>query len=289
MSPIRLNYLASLFYGDKISMQSFYFVPLYDKRINLKRGYLSWAKKADCIIFDLEDSLAIDKKDIGRKLLREAFEQFKKLNKVFFIRINSNHPYLDQDLEFIKNFEQIKIILPKVQSLKEIDYILSKLGSDIKISILIETPMAIINCENLVAHPNVEYIFFGPEDLSNLLNVEPTEKSMLYSASRLINAAAAYHKKVIGCLGAFRHISINGLAKYKSDLYTAKEIGFAGAFAIHYKQIDLINEVYRLTLSEVNTIQKKLKQHATEAVYSYHDEIIGPPMLKRYQKIIEKK
>lgn len=226
--------------------KSFLLVPLYDKRVTCSRAYLSWARHADALIFDLEDSLAPSKKKEGRELLNQIWDQFQTVGKLNIVRINSGEAEQRLDLEAIVPLPNKLILLTKVDGVENVERALPfAQGSDF--GVFIETPMGVINVEKIAARPEVKMIFFGPEDLSTRLGVEPTIQSMKYAAAKVAKAAAKYQKRVIGCAGDFRHLGQDGLTKFRMTLEHSRKLGFDGCYAIHYSQLKVINDVFSKT------------------------------------------
>ena len=102
-------------------MRSILFLPL-DK---IERVPKALASNSDKVIFDLEDGLAKDKKDFGRK----NFIEFSKNNfdnqpEKFLLRINGldSNDYHD-DMKMLKNCPNLPILLPyqKLKMLKSVN------------------------------------------------------------------------------------------------------------------------------------------------------------------------
>ena len=51
-------------------------IPVYNSKIIKSKYYLRAAKFADSIMFDLEDSLPLSKKSLGREILIKAVPEF---------------------------------------------------------------------------------------------------------------------------------------------------------------------------------------------------------------------
>jgi len=128
-------------------MRSILFLPL-DK---IERVPKALGSNADKVIFDLEDGLAKDKKDFGRK----NFIEFSKSNfdnqpEKFLLRINGldSHNYND-DIKMLKSCPNLpySIAIPKIEDAKECQSFLNDLGKDILVLPQIETPKGIANIE----------------------------------------------------------------------------------------------------------------------------------------------
>ena len=131
-----------------------------------KLDYIEKAIKsgADGIIFDLEDAIPNEEKQVTRKSLFEFLSK-KTLDIVSYIRINDLGGKDGQsDLDLFKSLNH-KIIIPKIETKK----VLENIQSDISIIPLIETPLAISNLSEIAAHSNVDSLFFGAADFSAAL------------------------------------------------------------------------------------------------------------------------
>ena len=130
---------------------------------------LDWIEKAerseaDGLIVDLEDSVPLEEKGKARDGLVEYLSS-EEISKPFFIRTNpltSQEGRKDSSSFGTKKNNFLGLMTPKIESLDE----LKDLPDTLKITLLVETPLAIENLASLASDIRVNGIALGGADLS---------------------------------------------------------------------------------------------------------------------------
>jgi len=232
--------------------------------------------EVDAIVYDLEDSVAIEKKEVARTHLREF------LQNAFYIGQNSNsmlrHPYVTvrvncplttihgwDDVAMINslsNFHVVKaVVLPKVRDVASLTAVLSSLTRPLPIWAMIETAQGVVNVEPISLCGSVEAVVFGSNDFTKDIKAKCIEFGRLplyYSMSKCVVAARAADKAVID--GVF--MDLNDLEGFKRDCLLGKSFGFDGKSLIHPNQILLANSVFSPSLEEVNYARRVISAYA---------------------------
>ena len=132
-------------------------------------------------------------------------------------------------------------------------------------------------------------VFFGPEDYSAQLGVAPRLANLYYPASKIVMEAAALGVPAYGYAGSFNEYK--KLIRFHRAASLAKSIGFSGAYAIHPRQVSVLNEVFCMSSSEARHAEACLEaaEKRSRAVFTEADSMIGPPMLKRFKKLLSRK
>lgn len=246
---------------------------------------------ADILIFDLEDSIDLKRKQIARRNL----SQINKLNceKEIFVRVNSKLAEFRKDIyssikKNISGFLLTKCEEPKFIN-KQINIIKKLFKSNFKLILLIETPLGIINLPKILCKENLPHIhglMFGHEDFStNLINYL-NEDNNIYDFYRnyiLLNAKA---KNIFTFDSPFLEIkSKNMIKKYFKNSF---EKGFNGSLIIHPNQINIANECYTPSKKDYKFASEVIKSSTTsKSIFMFKGKFIGPPILKRMQKIVK--
>lgn len=268
------------------SLKSFFFVPLYDPRlfsIGLKKNAI---QQAHALVLDLEDSLHTDKKEQGRKLLPQAVKTLRPLTKNLLVRINSEKKQLDLDLKALKKLPIDGLIPTKTEKIDQLRKIAKALPKCFLIP-MIETPSGILNAESLVQLPQVKAVFFGPEDYSASFGVAPNKEVLMFAAQKLICTAAVRDLPAFGVVGSFAGYSRDKLRAFEKICKLSYQIGFKGTLAIHSSQIRIINKAFAPSEEQIQEAKKILSLTKENAVFSYQDELVGPPMIKRLRKMLD--
>jgi citrate lyase subunit beta/citryl-CoA lyase len=130
---------------------------------------------------------------------------------------------------------------------------------------------------------------FGGEDYLTDLEGGQTsdQRAFLLPRFQVANAARAY--------GIFSldtpFLSVGDLKGYRESLVFAKSLGFSGSLLLHPTQVSIANEVFSPSAAEVERARKVLSAVDTGkekdlAVGLLEGELIGPPMAKRAQKVL---
>ncbi len=141
------------------------------------------ASKADCIIFDLEDSVLLNQKESSRNKLCDYLKS-NALDISVLIRINP----LDSDIGkedlalFSRNTELFDaLLLPKIEEPSALDNM-----PKVDVVLLIETPLAVKNLPLLARANQAVGIALGGADLSASLGSDMSWNSLLFHRSHIV-------------------------------------------------------------------------------------------------------
>ena len=255
---------------------------------------------SDAVIFDLEDAVNVTEKDNARNLIHYYLETHTFLPMEVVIRINGldTDYYLD-DLDKVVSDSIDTIMLPKakVQEVKELDAILSKLEKErnlkktIKIIPIIELAQSVLQVEEIASLNRVDGILLGAEDLSSDMEVARTKegREIEYARCRVAMACKAYQIDAIDT----PFTDVNDNEGLKKDCLNCKSLGMNAKAAIHPNQIDTINESFLPTQKLI--IWAKRVMVATEeankkgiGAFSLDGKMIDKPVIERAMKILKK-
>jgi citrate lyase subunit beta/citryl-CoA lyase len=254
---------------------------------------------ADGIILDLEDSVAPEKKDEARFLVRNALRQINFCGAERMVRINQGERGLG-DLHFVIPHNVNLILLPKCESAayinqveKEISSIKSKfnLKNNIFLMPIIESALGIENSLEIArGSENVVAVAIGLEDYTADLGVPRTieGKESFYARARLVVAAKAAGIQPIDSVFS----DVADMEALRQTVLVSKSMGFEGMGCIHPRQISVIREGYAPDEIEIEKSKKivlafeKAKQNGL-GVVALGSKMIDPPVVARAQKIID--
>ncbi len=210
---------------------------------------------ADAIIFDLEDAVAPDAKDAARMAAAAAARSGEYGDRELTIRCNGlDTPWGSADLAAAASSGVSAVVIPKVGStayLNEISNDLDAAGapSDLHIWAMIETPSAILDCRAIAAHPRVNVLVMGTNDLYRELNatmVADRHPLLPHLATALLAAREAGKVILDGVYNDVR--DPDGFAV---EARTGFEMGFDGKTLIHPSQVEPTNEIWSPSEEEV--------------------------------------
>ncbi len=157
---------------------------------------------ADGIILDLEDSVAPEKKDEARILVRNALRQINFYGAERMVRINQGERGLE-DLHFVIPHNVNLILIPKCENadyIKQVEHEIAEikrknsLNNQVFLMPIIESALGIENSFAIVsASENIVAVAIGLEDYTADLGVARTVEGMesFYARTRLVVAARA--------------------------------------------------------------------------------------------------
>lgn len=240
-----------------------------------KLDYIEKAIKsgADGIIFDLEDAIPNEEKQVTRKSLFEFLSK-KTLDIVSYIRINDLGGKDGQsDLDLFKSLNH-KIIIPKIETKK----VLENIPSDISIIPLIETPLAISNLSKIAAYSNVDSLFFGAADFSAALGSDMSWDALLFARSKIILECSI--NNLFSIDSPFMNISL--LEDLKKECKLSKSIGFNSKASIHPSQVEVIMENFCPTDDEILEAKNIIQEFniSKKAVFSFKGKMIDKPIIR---------
>ncbi|MFC1751810.1 HpcH/HpaI aldolase/citrate lyase family protein [Thermoproteota archaeon] len=257
---------------------------------------------ADSILLDLEDAVAVNRKDDARFLVRNMLEfvDFGDVEKT--VRINAmSTDFAMADLEAIVPARPDAIRIPKIESVEDVhkaDNIITELEKknnipvgSIKIHAMIETALGVENAFSIAqASKRITALTIGGQDLTADMGVVKTEggEEISYARRRLVMAAKAAKIAAIDTVYADVD-NEDGLIK---ETQMIKEIGFDGKAVINPRQIDPVHEVYTPSEEEVEKAKRivdafeKAKKEGV-GVFAIDGRMIDAPVVARAQRVLE--
>ncbi|MDE1992806.1 MAG: CoA ester lyase [Rhizobiaceae bacterium] len=204
----------------------------------------------DAVIFDLEDSVAPEKKAEARGNLRDFFAGPPLTGKERIIRINSlASGFGSDDLELVLALEPDAVLLPKVDEPQDVMMIGDRLAEadapeSLRIFAMIETPRGILNAAAIAeagrtAGSRLDCFVVGLNDLRKETGVlpQPDRAYLVPWLMQVILAVSAYGLDAIDSVfNDFRDQE-----QFDAECAQGRAMGFAGKMLIHPNQIEAAN------------------------------------------------
>lgn len=222
-----------------------------------------FTRNADVLIFNVEDGVSDERKDLARWILRKflvnsSFDGSKEI----VIRVNSiDSPFFWDDLTVLLPVVPHGIRLSKVKSPQEV-YALDRLISSfersegvpegfIKIQLSIETPQALLNLGDLIEASNrVNAVYLGILDMFSALSIPQrlsSGKLGEYVRERFVFEARS--KGVYAIAPAFQ--DYENLKGFEAEALSERELGFSGKMCISVRQVEIANKVFSPSPEEI--------------------------------------
>jgi len=203
--------------------------------------------KADCIILDLEDSVAPAKKEEARLLVRNALRTVNFFKSEKMVRINQLPQGLE-DLDIIIPQNVNVILIPKTETPVQVKMVADRIvkvdkGSKVWIIPIIESALGIENAFLIAsASPKIVAVAIGLEDYTADIGVNRTKsgEESLYARLRLVNACKAAGVQPLDSV----FTDVADAAGLKESAVRSKSLGFEGMGCIHPRQIGIVQECF---------------------------------------------
>jgi citrate lyase subunit beta/citryl-CoA lyase len=254
---------------------------------------------ADGIILDLEDSVAPEKKDEARILVRNALRQIDFRGAERMVRINQGEAGI-RDLDSVIPHNVNLVIIPKCETADQVRFFddrinqirkLKSLKNKVLLMPVIESALGVENCYDIAsATRSVVAMAIGLEDFTADLGVLRTTEGTesFYARSRIVVAARAAGIQPIDSV--FSDVAdIEGLT---STVMRSKAMGFDGMGCIHPRQIRIINQGYAPSEAEIEKAMKIVLAFEEASlqglgVVALGTKMIDAPVVARAKKTID--
>ncbi len=252
------------------------------------------------IILDLEDSVAPEKKDEARLLVRNALRQVDFYGAERMVRINQLPRGLD-DLDEVIPHNVHVVLLPKCESRQQIEEVNQKiqtiqdkqnLSGEVYLMPIIESALGVVRAYEIAsAAQNVVAVAIGLEDYCADLGVQRTKEGLesQFAKSYLVNACKAAGVQAIDSVFS----DFQDEAGLRKTVLQSKSIGFEGIGCIHPNQIKPIHESFTPQEDELGKAKaivrvfEKAKENGL-GVVALGSKMIDAPVVKRSIQLIDR-
>ena len=210
----------------------------------------------DAILFDLEDAVSPEEKITARTTLAEALATGGYGSRLKVIRINGlDTEWGADDARAAAKMKPDAILLPKVGTPADLDA-LAKIAGDIPLWAMMETPGAMLNAPAIAAHPQLQVMVMGTNDLAKDLQTRfRADRLPLITSLGLCVLAAKTHGCAIidGVYNAFK--DDDGL---RAECAQGRDMGFDGKTLIHPAQLDFANIAFSPSEEEAELARRQI-------------------------------
>lgn len=260
----------------------------------------AFASGVDSLCFDLEDSVAVDRKVGARETvlltLNAAEGPSEKL-----VRINGTTTGLAQDdLEIVLSSPSLDgIVIPKVNSPEDIlfvqDMVERHASPDsrdrIRIIASIESARAIINLKEIAScSPKLDALLFAAEDFCADTGIRRTadRRELYHARSAVVLAAKAFSLSAIDlvCIH-YQNPQILG-----EECEEGRNMGFDAKQIIHPAQIATVQRAFSPSDKDIDRAKTILEQYDLavqegKGAYGLQGEMMDAPMVLQARRIME--
>jgi citrate lyase subunit beta/citryl-CoA lyase len=211
----------------------------------------------DAIIFDTEDSVAPDMKEVAREKVAAAVASGEYGHRELTIRVNSSETeWHEADLRSAAAAAPAGIVVPKINSAAEVaavERILESAGvaDHTRIWAMLETPDAIEHALEIAnSSERLEVLIMGTNDLAKELRAAlvPGRAPLLWGLGRCLNAARSAGKVILD--GVYN--DVKNPEGFAAECEQGADMGFDGKTLIHPTQVEPCNEAFSPSADEID-------------------------------------
>jgi citrate lyase subunit beta/citryl-CoA lyase len=222
---------------------------------------------ADALIFDLEDAVAPEAKEVARRQVIDAVKAGGYGSREVFIRTNGlSTPWGYDDLVAVAKAGSDAVLLPKVESaemVRQAESVLESHGApdDLAIWCMMETPRGALHAEEIAdASPRLGGLVMGTSDLAKDLQAQHTAMRLPLITSLGLCMLAARAARIAILDGVY--LDLNDHEGFVDSCRQGAELGFDGKTLIHPKQLEAANEIFGPSEEELRLSKRIIEAYA---------------------------
>eukprot|EP00112_Aurelia_sp_Birch-Aquarium-sp1_P003662 Seg1412.12 transcript_id=Seg1412.12/GoldUCD/mRNA.D3Y31 product="Citramalyl-CoA lyase mitochondrial" protein_id=Seg1412.12/GoldUCD/D3Y31 len=286
--------------------RSLLFVPADDKKKITKATNL----RADCIILECEDGVAMSQKDIARGNINQLLGAIEFKYGECAVRVNSVDSGLAKDdlqATLTGKILPEAVLLPKVENADHVFWFADQVRAIFKTNNIIpkkpmafiffvETPIGLLNLRSIMEAAiddkfpfKAEAGVFGSDDFLASLGGTRTEdaKELMYARQCFVTHCKAFGLQAIDMV----HINFKDLDSLRRHAEEGAKMGYTGKQLIHPNQIDVVNSAFMPSEHKQEWAQELIKsfyhhQESGKGAFTFRGSMIDMPLLKQAQNIM---
>lgn len=214
---------------------------------------------ADAIIFDLEDAVSPEEKVRAREVLGAALSADYG-GRARIVRVNGlGTEWVEGDLAAFGGHPGVDaVLLPKVNGPADLEAVAGKVKAPLWA--MLETAKGCLNAGAIAAHPRLEGMVMGTNDLAKELGARfrADRLPLMAGLGTCVLAARAEGKVIVdGVFNAFKDE-----AGLRAECEQGRDMGFDGKTLIHPAQLEVANEVFAPSEEEVALARRMIAAYA---------------------------
>lgn len=263
------------------------------------------AMDVDGIIMDLEDGVALSRKEMARQTVVSALQELEFGRAERIVRLNPpSQPDLCRlDFERTVPGRPDAYMLPKIENGDQVKLVDSWLteaeqahgwpDGEIVVIAIIETAMGVVRLAEIAgSSPRLTALAFGAEDLAGDMGAQRTSEGWegFYARSAVVLHAKAFGLQALDT--PFVDVKADE-ALLHSEAERALQMGYTGKLAIHPRQVSIIQQVFTPTAAQIDYARQLIDRHNAHqgqgtGVFTYEGKMVDMPMIRVAHSILER-
>ena len=262
----------------------------------------AYARGADAIVLDLEDSVPTQEKASARRLVRESLAVAGRGGAEVLVRVNNDPALLGDDIDAAVYPGLDGLSIPKAESGQQIREIVARIErlerdrglppGHLRLSLALETPRGLLAAEEIArSSDRIATMSVGVEDYCLELGVEPSPEGieLMYPVAHLVmicKAVGVQPTGLVGSIAGFRDLQV-----FEQAAQRARQLGCEGAGCIHPDQVTVLNRVFTPDAGKVADARRVVEafedgvRRGTASV-NVDGKMVDVPVYKRAQVLL---
>lgn len=283
----------------KPGWRSMMFVPAHVQR--MVDGIVS--RGCDACILDLEDSVPDLQKSLARELLPAHVAGLGKAGMPVLVRINADRVQQASDIAAAVMPGVAALVVPKVNCAADLLDLIPMLERQEAVHGPEAAPVWLIaQIEDVAALPALDAIAratprllamtLGSEDFSASAGMVPSAMNLFMPNQQVLFACRRAGVLPFGFPGSIAEYS--DMDAFSETVHQGRQMGFAGAFCIHPRQIPVLNRAFSPTEDEIAHAEGVLAAFAEAGragmgAVAYKGRMIDPPVVRMAEQLLARR
>ena len=253
----------------------------------------------DCVILELEDGVALNRKEAARTTVAEALRKMDFGSHERIVRVNALHtPFFSEDVLQCVPAKPNAVLVPKVESAADVTHICATLSMienvrgllPTPLMVMIESAFSIMNLREIAqADSRLVALVFGAEDFASSIGAQRTLRGeeVFYARSAVVVAAAAFGLDAIDMVCN----DLSDEEALQEECRVGRQLGFVGKTLIHPCQIDIAHLVFSPSPNEIARAQRivdTFRTHQAEGTGAFvlDGKMIDMPVVRQAERVL---
>lgn len=257
----------------------------------------------DSVCLDIEDGVAILRKDAARQSIASALMEVDFAHSERLVRINPvGSTHWQSDLAAVLDSKPDGIVLPKVDDAAPILAVDERMGAaeaahgwsagSLALLVIVETALAFVNLREIcTAVQRLQALIFGAEDFAASVGATrtPAGLEVLHARSVLVLHAAAFGLQAIDMVSV-DFTDLEGLGRSACE---GAALGFTGKQIIHPRQVQPVQEAFTPGDEDVRRARRivdefDLWQAQGKGAFALDGTMVDMPVVKAARQVLER-
>jgi citrate lyase beta subunit len=256
---------------------------------------------ADCVCLDIEDGVAINRKNDSRLTVSDALKTIDFVHSEKLVRINAIGSGLEnEDLLAVLPNQPDGIVVPKVEDGWQVRWVCEHITEferemgwppgEIRVIIQAETARGIVNLPAIcTADPRVDAVIFGAEDFVNDVGATRSREGLevFYARSAVVTHCAAFGLQAIDMV----YVDFTDTEGLRLEANQGAQLGFGGKQIIHPSQVEPVQEAFTPSNTSITHALRVMDANAQNqkrgfGAFALDGKMVDAPVVKAALRVL---